>query len=80
MGLPITFVWQDMSGYDPPSWPNTYSFLAPQEHHTSVHLPWFVVSIAFFATLFGGVALIIKRVFHPPPTSASETSARSPRH
>jgi hypothetical protein len=64
MGLPIAFVWQDMTRYDPPSWPNTYRFYAPQEHHTSVHLLWFTLSVAFFTAILGGIALTIRLALH----------------
>ena len=60
MGLPVPFVWQDMTRYDPPSWPKSYRFYSPQEHPTSVHLLWFSFSVAFFATVFAGAALVVR--------------------
>ena len=60
MGLPVAFVWQDVTRYDPPTWPNTYRFYAPQEHHTSVHLLWFPFSVAFFTALLGGTGFAVR--------------------
>jgi hypothetical protein len=56
MGWPLTFVHQNLSGYTPMSWPQSFRFNAPQEHPASIHLGWFALNILI---LSGGIYLLI---------------------
>lgn len=62
LGWPATFVRQDLSAYDPPTWPNTYSINAPQEHPVVIHLGWFVFNMASFAGAFFAASVAIRKV------------------
>ena len=61
MGWPVPYVFQDMSGYDPPSWPNKYRVLAPQEHPSSIHLGWFAFSVLLFSGVFAVAGIVLRR-------------------
>jgi hypothetical protein len=76
MGWPVSFVFQDMSHYDPPSWPNTYSVLAPQEHPTSVHLGWFAFSVLFFAASLGALVVLLRQLACIWRASAASSSLK----
>ena len=62
LGWPVAFVVQDLSGYDPPTWPNSYSINAPQEHPVVVHMGWFAFNISFFAGAFVAGAFAISNL------------------
>ena len=49
MGWPFPFIQQDLSGYTPMSWPQTFRFNAPQEHPVTTDLAWFVMDVLFFS-------------------------------
>lgn len=49
MGWPFTFVHQNLSGYTPMSWPQSFSFVQPQDNPVSIHLGWFAANVVVLA-------------------------------
>lgn len=62
MGWPATFIHQDLSDYEPFSWPQKFRINAPQEHATTVHIGWLGFDIAFFSILAGTFAFALRRI------------------
>jgi hypothetical protein len=62
MGLPFPFVHQNLSRYEPESWPQTFSFNAPQEHATAISFECFGLDVAIFSSLVAAALYVVRRV------------------
>ncbi len=79
MGWPFTFVHQDLSGYTPLSWPQSFAFAQPQDNPVSVHLGWFaanvlVLSLSISAIFVGAVRLVRAATSATPRRRKDESS------
>jgi hypothetical protein len=63
MGWPLTFVHQDLSGYTPMSWPQSFRFARPQENPTSVNPGLFAINAVSLAIAIFIVTLLGLRLF-----------------
>lgn len=62
MGWPFTFVYQDLSGYTPMTWPQSFRFDQPQDHPVSVHLGWFGANVLVWSAAIWVVISVVLRV------------------
>lgn len=61
LGWPLPFIQQDLSSYDPTSWPEKFRINAPQEHATIFHLEFFCIDVFFFSAGIGVVLFWLHR-------------------
>ena len=58
-GFPVPFVWQRVTQLDPPSFPQTYHVMLPQEYATYVSLLNFSINVGLgWLTIFSAVHLL----------------------
>ncbi len=62
MGWPFTFVHQDLSGYTPMSWPQSFSFVQPQDNPISIHLGWFAANVLTWSVAIWLASRAVKMV------------------
>ena len=57
-GFPVAFVWQSVDKLDPPSFPQSYGVMLPQEDPTWVSFPRFLLNVA----LVGSIGFVTLRI------------------
>lgn len=79
MGWPFIFVHQDLSGYTPMSWPQSFSFVQLQDNPVSVHLGWFAADVLTFSAAIGIVGLLSVRLLRMAASGHRQQTGTSRR-